>query len=306
MKKMWLAGVAGALALSSTCVLGQGRPGGMMGGPGGPPGGGMGGRMRMRMPMALNRAPVEALKGPLKLNDGQVKKLDTIQSKFRDDAMGLFRQGMGGGPGMGGGRTGMGGPGMGGPGMGGGRPGMGGPGAGGAEMQKNMDKIQGMAKKASADMNAVLTPAQRTKVPALLAAMDAAQGAGIPLGAVGDLNLTPDQVKKLKAVGDASREKQMKAFQGMGPGGDRDAMMKKFTAMRDEQRKATSAVLNPAQRAAVAAYEKAHPRRGFGGPGGPGGGPGGPGGPRMGGPGMGGPGGPGGPRMGGPGGGRGR
>ncbi len=282
MNRMWLAGVAGALALSSTCVLGQGRPGGMMGGPGGPPGGGMGGRMRMRLPMALNRAPVEALKGPLKLNDGQVKKLDTIQSRFRDQAMGIFRQGMGGGPGMGGGR-----------------PGMGGPGAGGGDMQKNMDKIQGMAKKASADMNAVLTPAQRAKVPALLAAMDAAQGAGIPMGAVGGLNLTPDQVKKLKAVGDASREKQMKAFQGMGPGGDREAMMKKFTAMRDEQRKATSAVLNPAQRAAVAAYEKAHPRRSFGGPGGPGG-PSGPGGPRMGGPGMGGPG------MGGPGGGRGR
>ena len=277
MNKIWLAAAACALALPSACTLAQGRPGGMRGGPGGQPGGMMGGpgggMRRPRGPLTLNRVPSEALKGPLSLNDAQMKKMDAIRSKFRDQVQAMFQAaggGMGGRPGMGGG-----------PGMGG-RPGMGG--MGGATMQKNMDKIQTLAKKNNDEMMGVLNAGQRAKVPGLIATFEAVQSAGLPMGAAGDLKLTPAQQKKLGALGAAARAKQMRAFQSMGQGGDRGAMMEKFRGMRDEQRKAAMAVLTPAQRTTIDKYEKAHPRGGFGGmgggmrgPGGPGMGPGGPG-----------------------------
>lgn len=243
------------------------------GGP--PPFGGPGGP-RMRAEVALAEVPIDALKGLLKLTDAQTKRAEKVVEKARAERRpplglmqppgqmqlrrgdfrlppppptdgggppmlpppapdgfgpgapgGLFMRGMPGGPG------GAGGPG--GPGAPGGR---GGP-------------MRQIAQKASREIEANLTDAQRRQLPGVLKAMRTLRNARIPLSLVPKLKLTTGQVAKLAAL----------------PSGSDDARL--------------DAILTRAQRDAVEPYRQPGPAGRFDGP--PGGAPepgfGGPGGP---------------------------
>lgn len=302
MKRLQMLNLAAGLILSAACSLAQG-PG--MGGPrmGGP-----------RRAMTLAGAPIEALQKGLGLKPDQAKKIGGIIDKLRSERRAMFEGMRGGGPGG---------------------PGMGGPGGPGGGMQAMMQKMQVGEKKATDQINAILTPAQRAQAPALVKQLDAARSIGLPVQVVPDLKLSPAQVSKMEALGKSQRDQMMKMFAGGrpggpggpgmmggprpggpgmgrpggrpgapggsammgGPGGGMDGIRKMMEGARAKAR----AILTKPQQAIVDKYEKEHPRRGMGGPGM--GGPGGPGGPgMMGGPGpMGRPGG----GMGGPGGRRG-
>jgi hypothetical protein len=132
--------------------------------------------------------------------------------------------------------------------------------------------------KATADVKAVLTPAQTASVeksfPTL---MLIGQSRAIPLGALGDVKLTKAQMTKIMGF-TAPVAAQMKGLQGP----DRMAKMQQAGPALKTQ---IDGVLTKSQKDIIAKYEAAHPPRpgGFGGPGGgPGRGPGGFGGPGRG------------------------
>jgi hypothetical protein len=220
----------------------------------------------MDRPLTLSATPAATLKTVFKLTDAQNQKVQAIQEKLGQDVRGLF-------PRMERGQ----------------RPDQ-------KALEAAMPKIEARMKQADAEISAVLTPAQRKQVPAMLKEMHALRGAGLPMSLAGTLKLTPSQLTKLEGIGKSRSDKLRKAFAGMGPGSNPGAAMQQMGQIRDEARKSAMGVLNAQQKAAVEKWEKEHPRMqfgGFGGPGGPGGRMGGPGGPggRMGAPG--GPGGPG-------------
>lgn len=225
--------------------------------PGGPPamGGGRQGGMRMpfmRMmdrPLTLSQVPLATLKAVFKLSADQEKKVEGIQQKTMES----IRASM---PSMQPGQ----------------RPDR-------AAFEKARPKIEAAMKKADADIETVLTPAQRKQVPAMLKEMQALRGAGLPMSLAGSLKLTADQIAKLDKIAKDRAAATAKLFQGNQ--GDRMAAMQKMGQLRDDARKKAMAVLNAQQKAAVEKWEKEHPRRGF-----MMGGPGGPGGPTMGGPGR--------------------
>lgn len=132
----------------------------------------------------------------------------------------------------------------------------------GANFQAILQKRAEAGRKASGEIEASLTSAQKAKVPAMMAELNSLMAGGIPLQALPELKLTADQKKKIARIGSDTR-KQMQAVNGD---------FSKFREINQAARGKTNAVLSPAQQAIV---EKNRPRRG-----GPGGGPGGPGRPR--------------------------
>jgi Spy/CpxP family protein refolding chaperone len=142
-------------------------------------------------------------------------------------------------------------------------------------------KMQGSAKKASADIEAVLTPAQRSAFPRALTEIGALRQARIPVEALGELKLTTSQRAKIVAVS----EKSQKFVQAIirDANGDFRSLGPVLQAEGQKTHTDAMAILTPSQRSVIDRYEKAHPRRGFGGGfGGRRGGRGGPGGPGRG------------------------
>src|SRR5437763_112443 len=78
---------------------------------------------------------------------------------------------------------------------------------------------QAADQKASKEIEAVLTPAQKTKLPGVLKQLEAARGAGIPLEVVSDLKLAPDQWKKLEVISKEATAKRQQMMQGAAAGG---------------------------------------------------------------------------------------
>lgn len=243
------------LVMASSAMAQPGRPGGQQRAGGGRPGGmRMPGMRMMDRPLTLSMTPSATLKAVFKLSDDQEKKIAAIQEKAGQDVRGLFPRAERGQ-----------------------RPDQ-------KAIQAAMPKFEARMKKADAEISAVLTPAQRKAVPAMLKEMHALRGAGLPMSLAGSLKLTAAQLAKLDGIGKARSLKQQKAFAEMQQSGDPGLAFQQMGQLRDAARKEAMGVLNAQQKAAVEKWEKEHPRRQFGGPG-------------MGGPGMGGPGG----RMGGPG-----
>ncbi len=229
---------------------------------------GAGGRQRqggmripgMRMmdrPLTLSQVPAATMKAVFKLTADQEKKVEAVQSKTWDRLRGLMPRMQ---PGQ--------------------RPDP-------KAFEALRPKFEAAFKKADGEILAILTPAQRKQVPAMLKEMQALRGSGLPMSLAGSLKLTSAQIAKLEAIGKERSAATAKLFQGTQ---DRMAAMQKMGEIRDNARKKALGVLNAQQKAAVEKWEKEHPRRGFmmGGPG-----MGRPGGPGMGGPGMGRPAGPG-------------
>ena len=129
--------------------------------------------------------------------------------------------------------------------------------------------------KAADDVKAVLTPVQLGTIEKELPTLGLVSRV-IPVGVMGDLKLTKSQMSKITGVADAAAP-QMQGLRGP----ERQAKMDQLNIKGQIE-----GVLTAPQKATIAKYEAAHPRRqggpgGFGGPGGPG--MGGPGGPAMGG-----------------------
>lgn len=128
-----------------------------------------------------------------------------------------------------------------------------------------MQKMMDLNTQATKDIEAVLTPAQKTKLEAARKEMGLYRLAGIPLGLYGQIKLTGDQRTKLQTIQQGMMSAQ--------PGGDRQAMRAAMQAARQN----AAAVLTPAQTAQIAKYLQEHPEeaqrgRGFGGGGRRGGG----------------------------------
>lgn len=197
----------------------------------------------MDRPLTLSQVPPATMKAVFKLSDEQVRKIEAIRSKTMEGLRALMpqrQQGQRPDP-----RT----------------------------FEAIRPKIDAAIKKADGEIMAVLTPAQRKQVPAMLKEMQALRNSGLPMSLAGSLKLTPDQIKKLDAIGKERAAALTKLFQQSNQ--DRMAVMQKMGQIREDARKNALAVLNAQQKAAVDKWEKEHPRRGF--MGGPGAMPGGPG-----------------------------
>ncbi len=241
------------LAIAGTALAQPGRPGGP-GQPGGRRPGGMRmpGMRMMDRPLTLSSTPLPTLKTVLKLSDDQAKKIGAIMEKAGQDMRGMFpRMERGQGPDQ-------------------------------KAIEAAMPKLEARMKKADADIMKVLTPAQKQKAPAMLKEMHALRGTGLPMSLAGSLKLTPAQLTKLQAVSRERSEKMRKLFASAGQGNP-GAAMQQYGQLRDAARKKAMTVLTAQQKAAVAKWEKDHPRLRFGGPGGRMGAPGGPGRPGAGG-----------------------
>lgn len=273
------------VSLPSSIALAQppGGGGGRGGGGGGFGGGRGQGRMFGQRQMNVMSVPIEALQAGLKLTGDQKTKITKIQEESRPRFGGGGGGGGGRGPGGGGGGRGPGGPPGGPPGGGGGR-GPGGPpgGGGGFDFQAMQARMDAGAKK----IEALLTPAQKKALPALVKDVGALRTVGIPAQLYGDLQLTGDQKTKIGTLAKQTQDTMQKQFQSAGAGGgggDFRAMMTTMQKMREDTNKKALAYLNAGQKAKVDKYMKANPQRGFGGGGGRGGGGGGFGGGRGGG-----------------------
>lgn len=121
-----------------------------------------------------------------------------------------------------------------------------------------MQKFRDANTKASAEIEAMLTPGQKAKLAAARTEMPLYRLAGIPMGLYGHITLSAAQKAKLQQIQQGMRPG--------GPGGDRQAMMAAFQNARTQ----AAAILTPAQKAEIEKYRAAHPneRGGFGGPGG--------------------------------------
>lgn len=125
-----------------------------------------------------------------------------------------------------------------------------------------MQKIRELNTRTSGQIEAVLTPAQKTKMQEARQELRLYRMAGIPLGLYGQIKLTEDQKARLQELMPSRNGR------GAGPGapgapGQRGG----FQQIREK----VDAILTPAQKTQIANYLKAHPeeqrsrRGGFGG-----------------------------------------
>jgi len=217
---------------------GQGRPGGPDGGgPGGPggPGRGFGGPP----PLTLAHIPIALLISELKLTADQKSRIEKLQASARPPRPGGPPPGMSGMPGN--------------PGMPGQPPQSisqnPGPGPMPGQRPPMRDTLTNQ------QIEALLTPAQRSALPSLLKQAQSLRYAGIPLELYPTLNLTPAQKTQIFSATPLTNT------------GDRQ----KDDATHRARFEKTLALLTPPQRQALEAFRKSHPRPFPGGPGGPGG-----------------------------------
>ena len=135
-------------------------------------------------------------------------------------------------------------------------------------------KMQGLATRAAASIEAVLTPTQRKQLPGAMREIGALQTAGIPSATLRELKLTSTQKSRIEALAE-NFQKEL-AARAQAANGDFRSIMPAMLQLCDKTRANASDLLTPAQKAVVEKYGKDHPRRGVGGFGGAGRGPGGP------------------------------
>ncbi len=237
-----------------------------------PPGGGPGG-MGMGMGMGMGRRPfgpppmmgfaelpITLLAKELGLSGTQTAKIADIQRRAHENFPG--------GPGGPGGFGRRGGPPNGGP--------------------PNFAAMQKMQKNLKAQIDAVLTPEQRTKLTGLMKETQEIQRLGIPVQTLDKLNLLHSQRASLEELSVKSSASMRKAMQNARDSGNMRDMMQEMMKQRNQMHEQAMQILTESQRRIVDQFFRDHPRgpgmmgMGMGGPGGPGGrgmGRGGPGGP---------------------------
>ncbi|MBI3945241.1 MAG: hypothetical protein HY321_04930 [Armatimonadetes bacterium] len=178
-----------------------------------------GGRRGGMTAVTLAQIPAAALEQPLQLTKEQMEKITAIQTKLREELRGLA--------------------------------------GGGGDRQYTMERRQQLNTKATQDIEAVLTDAQKQKVPDLIKQMQVYRNCGIPLEVVAALKLTPDQVTKLEAI---SKEYQTK-LEGMQTGG---GGFDGFRELREATQQKVQAVLTADQKAIVEKWQRDNPQPGRG------------------------------------------
>lgn len=196
---------------------------------------------------SLSTLPIGYLSWALSLNDDQKAKIQAIQEKAAADLRAL-RQ----------------------PDASGQRP----------DRATLMPKMQALNSQAKKDIEAVLNAGQRKQEDSVLKEAKTYNTAGIPLAVVPDLKLTGDQKKKFADIADEAAKDQEATQKNLAEArtaGDQQKMQEIVQTMQ-ASRKATHdkalEVLTDDQKAAIAQYQKDHPRGnrpgGTGQPGGPG------------------------------------
>lgn len=199
-------------------------------GPPGAPGGGQGRRQGFGRPMSVAALPVSTLDSIVKLTPAQKAKVTQIQERLRKESEALRPQ-----PGQ-------------------------------PFDPARMQRMRDLSASASREIEALLNPAQKTRLETARQEMRLYRMAGIPLGLYGKIALTADQRTRLQAI--------QRSLSNGAPGGagDRQGMREAMRAARER----AAAVLTAAQKAQIEKYLQDHPeerrgRRGRGGgPGGPG------------------------------------
>jgi Spy/CpxP family protein refolding chaperone len=205
-----------ALLISVTALLAWGAGAALARGGADQPGQGggrRGGGMRGQVDIA--QVPISLLASQLSLTDDQKSKITDIQTKLRADEKALR--------------------------------------ANGSTPQDNRQAMRDLVMKAHADVEAILTDDQKAKVQAVTRKIGAAAMGGIPLGVLGDLNLTSDQWDKIGQAGADARTK----MQGLS----REDRATQGPQIQADLKTAVQAVLTADQKQKVEDYVKAHPRR---------------------------------------------
>ena len=224
--------------LACMCVVSLAQgPGGQGRGPGG---GGQGGRGGGRG-MSVASLPVNALDAMVKLTPDQKTKITAIHNKHVKELTALRPQ----------------------------------PGAG--FDQGAMQKMRDLNTRTTGEIEALLTPDQKTKMQSARQELRVYRMAGIPLGLYGQIKLTADQKTKLQALAPAGGGGRGQGGPGGpggppgGPPGGQPGGQRGGGGGFQQMREKAEAILTPAQKTQIAAYLKAHPEEARGGRGGGGG-----------------------------------
>ena len=169
--------------------------------------------------MSVARIPVGLLKASLKLTDDQVTKIKAIQTRYDADTKALRPQ----------------------------------PGA--PRDPAAREQMRSLSQNAQSDIEGVLTPDQKAKLPALLQHVQVMRMIGLPAQALPDLKLTEDQRTKIHGL--------IKSAADQLKGVPQDQRREKMRTIIPPLRTQLTAILTPDQQKIVAKYVQ---RRG--GPGG--------------------------------------
>ena len=226
--------VSGSIALC--------QPPGRPDGPGGPGRRPMGGRQ-----LSPAQAPISELASGLQLTASQKTQIQTIQNNLKQ-----FRESIMPRPGRGNDA----------------------PPPDRETMRANFDKLRAAEQKANGDIIALLTAAQKPKLPALLKQLEGIGALGIPLEIYDELRLTAAQKTQLNAIAKRMRESMPRPGDGGERGqGNPPPPREEMEQNRRQFHEAAMAVLTDAQKTMIQEFIESHPRPPFGGgrPGGPGG-----------------------------------
>src|SRR5205085_11695910 len=127
-----------------------------------------------------------------------------------------------------------------------------------------MQQLRAQSQQASDSIKAVLTAKQKAALPQATQELAQLRMAGIPLQALGELNLTNDQKLKLKGFAQAAMQKMRAAAPAEGGAGG-PAGRGNMREMRQEMRGQVQSLLTDPQKAILQKYRRER-RRGQGGP----------------------------------------
>lgn len=178
------------------------------------------GGLRQRGAVSLAQIPLSALNAAVSLTAEQKTKIEAIYTKLQAEQKNLL-------------------------------PTPGTPREPGA-MRETMQKLAEMNRQASQEIEAVLTPKQKEKLPELRRKLALVRAAGIPLQAYDELKLTDDQIKQIVDIGEATQKKMRESLAS----GARGRLME----IRREAREKTLAVLTAEQKQILLKYSPP-PRR---------------------------------------------
>lgn len=116
----------------------------------------------------------------------------------------------------------------------------------------NAQKIKELTEKANSDIEAVLTPEQKTRLPEVLQMAGMLRHTGLPLELAVSLKLSDDQKHK---IADLLKDSQSR-MKALSP----DEKKVRGKEIRNETHEKIMAVLNDDQKAAAARYTQEHPR----------------------------------------------
>ncbi|HXG24229.1 MAG TPA: hypothetical protein VNJ09_06710 [Chthonomonadales bacterium] len=113
-------------------------------------------------------------------------------------------------------------------------------------MRETLQKLAALNRQASQEIEMVLTPEQKEKLPELRRKLALVRAAGIPLQVYDELKLTDDQVKQIVDIGEAAQKKMREILTG----GERGRLLE----IRQEAREKTLAVLTAEQKQVLQKY----------------------------------------------------